>query len=192
MRGRSRNLPKRSIEKGWTLFLDRDGVINRKLENDYIKSWEEFEFLPGVTDALKIFSVFFGRIFIVTNQQGIGKGIMTHETLEKVHVKMSEKINEAGGRIDRIYYCPDMQRTGSLYRKPNIGMALQARKEFPGIKLSQSVIAGDSYSDMQFGRNAGMITVLISEGIEFSRKHPHLVDLTFPDLKIFSDYLLST
>ena len=76
-------LPK--IDKSWTLFLDRDGVINKKLENDYVKTIDEFEFLPQVLEAIKQFSSHFQKIVIVTNQQGISKKLMTENDLEKVH-----------------------------------------------------------------------------------------------------------
>jgi len=65
------------IDKSWTLFLDRDGVINKKIDNDYVKAWEQFEFLPGVIEALKILSAKFGKIIIVTNQQGVGRQLMS-------------------------------------------------------------------------------------------------------------------
>ena len=91
------------IDKSWTLFLDRDGVINKKLENDYVKSWDEFEFLPGVLKSIQHFSQIFGKIVVVTNQQGIGKGLYTHEDLQNIHHKMIMEITNAGGRIDKVY-----------------------------------------------------------------------------------------
>ncbi len=191
MKGRNRSLFKRTIGRDWTLFLDRDGVINRRLEGDYIKTWDEFEFLPSVPDALAIFTSLFNRIVVVTNQQGIGKGLMTEETLQGIHQKMSEAIRQSGGRIDHIFHCPDLQYSGSMYRKPNIGMALTARKLFPDIRFSRSVMAGDSLSDMQFGKNAGMMTVLVARKDALCRQHPDLIDLSFNDLYSFSQYLLT-
>lgn len=150
------------VDKSWTLFLDRDGVINRKLENDYVKTWEEFEFLPGVLESIQHFSAVFGRIVVVTNQQGIGKGIYTHEDLAAVHHNMLENIESAGGRIDKIYYAPNLNSENSPLRKPNTGMGLQAQQDFPEIDFKKSVIIGDSVSDMQFGKNLGMTTFYIT------------------------------
>ncbi len=150
------------IDKSWTLFLDRDGVINRRIIDDYVKNPDEFEFLPNVQNAIKICSEFFGRIFIVTNQQGIGKGLMTIEQLEEVHEKLLKGITLAGGRIDQIYFCPELADSNHPNRKPEIGMAVHAQKDFPEIDFSKSIMVGDSISDMEFGRKAGMVNVFIA------------------------------
>ncbi len=155
---------KKAVQQGdWTLFLDRDGVINRRLVDDYVKSWEEFEFLPGVLEAIAIFSQKFKHIFIITNQQGIGKGLMTEADLQEIHQKMSAEIKAAGGNIDAIYFCPTLAKENSPKRKPNAGMAFQAKEEFSTVNLAQSIMAGDSASDIEFGKNAGMHTVFIGE-----------------------------
>jgi len=150
------------IDGTWSLFLDRDGVINRKLENDYVKSWEEFEFIPGALKSIASFSKIFGRIIVVTNQQGIGKGLYTHEELELVHAKMIHEIELTGGRIDKVYYSPNLNSENSILRKPNIGMGLKAKEDFPEIDFKKSIIIGDSVSDMQFGKNLGMTTFYIT------------------------------
>ncbi len=151
------------IDKTWTLFLDRDGVINKKIDNGYVRSWKEFEFLPGVKESLKVLSAIFTKIIIVTNQRGVGKGLMKEEELLEIHYKMEDAITLAGGRIDGIYYCTDLNDEGSTHRKPKPGMAFDAQKKFPEIDFSKSIIAGDSISDMEFGKNLQMITVLISD-----------------------------
>ena len=151
-----------NFDKAWTLFLDRDGVINRKLDNDYVKSWEEFEFLPGSLEALARFAGIFGHIVIVTNQQGIGKGIHTVEQLNEVHRRMMTEITRAGGRIDKIYFCPGLAKDNPPCRKPNPGMAHDAKRDFSSIDFNRSVIVGDSMSDMEMGRAVGMHTVFIS------------------------------
>jgi histidinol-phosphate phosphatase family protein len=94
---------KNEIDGSWTLFLDRDGVINRKLPNDYVKHLSEFEFLPEVLKALKALSLRFETIVVVTNQQGIGKGLMTEEELLVIHQHMVAQVFEHDGRIDGIY-----------------------------------------------------------------------------------------
>src|SRR5512146_1139382 len=97
------------IDKSWTLFLDRDGVINKRIPGGYVREWQHFEFLPGVKEAMKIFSGLFGHVIIVSNQQGIGKGIMTEKDLEEVHARMISEIERSGGRIDRIYHSPFLE-----------------------------------------------------------------------------------
>jgi histidinol-phosphate phosphatase family protein len=175
------------IDDNWTLFLDRDGVINKRPPGDYIKTWKDFEFLPGVKEAMKIFAEKFSRIIIITNQQGIGKGIMTAEDLEHIHLKLKEVIAENGGRIDAVYFCPDLATSPDNCRKPNTYMAEQAKKDFPEIDFSKSIMAGDTLSDMEFGRNAGMRTVFINTNEE--SVHSELFDLEFPNLSLFANAL---
>jgi len=151
------------IDKTWTLFLDRDGVINRRIVDDYVKKWDEFEFLEGVLDAIKIFNEKFGRIVVVTNQQGIGKGLMRIEDLELIHKKMLYEITYFKGRVDKVYFSPYLAAENHPTRKPQIGMALQAQKDFPEIDFSKSLMIGDSKSDIEFGKNAGMKTVCIGK-----------------------------
>jgi len=153
-----------NINKQTTLFLDRDGVINKYLHNDYVKSVDEFYFKEGVLDCFADLSKIFGKVIIVTNQQGIGKGIMSVSDLEKVHRFMASKIFEFEGRIDQIYFCPALASDNNPCRKPEIGMALQAKKDYPGIDFQNSVMVGDSQSDIDFGNKAGMKTVLITGG----------------------------
>jgi histidinol-phosphate phosphatase family protein len=153
--------PNFHVGPDWTLFLDRDGVINRRIPNDYVKTWEEFSFLPGVLEAIEIFGMYFSRIFIVTNQAGIEKGIMTHESLKEIHDQMLEYISYNGGHIDEVYYCPFTSLSDPLCRKPNPGMALEAQKDFPEIRFEKSVMIGDSDSDIVFGNNLGMRTILV-------------------------------
>lgn len=176
------------INKEWTLFLDRDGVINEQLLDDYVKKWSEFKFKDNVFSSIKKLSVLFGRIIIVTNQQGIGKGIMTVDELEIVHKKMVEEIEKDGGRIDRIYFCPKLEKENSEMRKPNQGMALQAKSDFPEIDFERSIMVGDSISDMQFGKNAGMKTVLITVKNKIYDKS-ELIDFRFESIKEFVDAL---
>lgn len=151
-----------SVDKTWTLFLDRDGVINEKIENDYVRDIKQFKLLPGVLESLKIFNQKFGRIIIVTNQQGIGKGLMTHEDVKLVHDYFINKTKDAGIKVDAIFYAPFLKEENHPNRKPGTGMALEAKKKFPDIDFNRSVIAGDSKSDMLFGENADMKKVFIS------------------------------
>lgn len=149
----------------WTVFLDRDGVINKRWPGDYVKSWDEFRFLPGVFKAIKELSQQCEYIFIVTNQQGIAKGVMGSDDLELIHHRMKKLIRKNGGHIDAIYYCPSGADQIPSCRKPNPSMGLLAQKEYPSIKFDRSVMVGDSISDIEFGKNLGMITVYIDPGL---------------------------
>ncbi|MDE3213549.1 MAG: HAD-IIIA family hydrolase, partial [Bacteroidota bacterium] len=143
------------IDASWSLFLDRDGVINEEKHQDYVQTWEEFRFYEGVKDALGIFARKFGRIFIVTNQRGVAKGITRLEDLHDIHDKMLREIEQAGGRVDKIYYAIELEDE-SPNRKPNPGMGIQAQKDFPEIDFSKSIMIGNTLSDMRFGRNLQM------------------------------------
>jgi D-glycero-alpha-D-manno-heptose 1-phosphate guanylyltransferase len=159
-----RRLPGMAVDKSWTLFLDRDGVLNRKIEGDYVRNLSQFEWLPGVQESLVKLSQQFGRVIIVSNQQGVGKGLMTAKDVETIHEYIISTIRDLGGRIDRIYFAPQLSVENSPMRKPGTGMALQAQRDFPDIDFSKSVMVGDSVSDMVFGKAAGMKTVFITHG----------------------------
>ena len=167
-----------NINKNWTLFLDRDGVINKKIDHDYVKQWIEFEFIEGVLDALKFLNTLFGNIIVVTNQQGIGKKLYRKEDLELIHKNMLYEIAYHGGKIDKVYFSPYLKSENHPYRKPGIGMALKAKEDISTINFKQSIMIGDSMSDMEFGRNAGMKTIYISEEISENDK----IDFNFKSL----------
>jgi len=175
-----------SLNKDWTLFLDRDGVINERLVGDYVKIPDEFRFIDGVPEAIAKLSKIFGLIIIVTNQQGIGKELMTEEDLRIIHDIMVTGIQEAGGRINKIYHSPQLERDANALRKPNTGMALQAQKDFNEIDFEKSVMVGDGLHDMEFGRRLGMQRVFISEKPD---THTNLFDFQFESLSAFSNSL---
>jgi len=150
------------------LFLDRDGVINKRMMGGYITTWDEFEFLPGVLEGIAAFTKHFDRICIITNQQGIGKGLMTHHDLSLLHTKMKEAISSAGGKIDQIYYCAQLITEKPNCRKPDKAMAKQALLDFPEINFSKSIMIGDTIGDLKFAKNTGMTAVLLEN--EYSSK----------------------
>lgn len=154
-------IPFSNIDKSWTLFLDRDGVINVEKRDNYIHHWDEFVFYDGVKEAMKIFAERFNRIIVVTNQRGVGRGTTKLEDLETIHTNMTREIEAAGGRIDAIFYCPDLN-DDSPNRKPNPGMGRQAISRFPEINPAQSIMVGNTLSDMGFGRNLGTHTVFVN------------------------------
>jgi len=151
------------IDSAWSLFLDRDGVINQRIVDDYIKVCDEFVFMPHAEETIAYFRQIFKYIFIVTNQQGIGKGLMTEHDLTLVHQKMQEELATHNKTnlpiINHIFHCPSLKSANDINRKPQIGMALQAKTMFQDIDFQKSVMIGDSVSDMEFGKKAGMSTI---------------------------------
>lgn len=175
-----KNFNLKNINPAWTLFIDRDGVVNEEKHLDYIHKWDEFKFYPGVKEAFKIFNKRFGIIIMITNQRGVAKGLTKLEDLHLIHKNMLQEIEDTGGRIDKIYVCTEME---SPNRKPNSGMGLQARKDFTEIDLSKSIMIGNTLSDMKFGRNLG---VSINIFLPTTRKEVPLnhedIDIVFNDL----------
>jgi D-glycero-D-manno-heptose 1,7-bisphosphate phosphatase len=98
----------KTINNSWTLFLDRDGVINHEKHEDYILHKDEFRFYEQVTAALTILNKIFGVIVMVTNQKGVGRGLMTEDALHEIHDLMLDTIRNAEGRIDKVYYCAEL------------------------------------------------------------------------------------
>lgn len=171
------------------LFLDRDGVLNLRPPGDYVKSPDEFTPAPGAAEAVALLSARFARIVVVTNQAGIGKGLMTEADLEAVHAVLLDIVARAGGRIDAVYHCPHRPDEGCDCRKPAVGMALQARRDFPEIDFGQSWMVGDSASDMAFGQALGMKTVLIAGKYEEADLLAEMdVDYRFDSLLDFAHF----
>lgn len=171
------------VDSTWTLFLDRDGVINERLMDDYVKNTNEFTLLPGVAGAIAKANKLFLHVFVVTNQQGIGKGLMTERNLLDVHSYCSELLKAAGAGIDRYYFAPNLASENSPLRKPGSGMALSAKAEFPEIDFEKSIMVGDSGSDIEFGRKLGMKTVFIG-----TDEH-EIADITCDSLESFINLL---
>ena len=144
-----------------TLFLDRDGVINVQIIGGYVRKPEEFELIPGVLTAMQWLRPKFKRIIIVTNQQCVGKRICKKEDIDVIHRNLIVTFKENMTPIEAIYYCPHRAEEHCSCRKPEIGMALQAKSDFPDIDFSNSIMAGDSLTDMQFAVNAGIQPVHI-------------------------------
>jgi len=191
------NLP--AFDKSWTLFLDRDGVINHRIPGAYVRHWDEFEFMDNVPEAIASFNNVFGKIVVVTNQQGIGKGLMTAEELVTLHDKMYREIMNAGGRIDAVYFCPKLASESPICRKPEVGMGYQAQRNFPEINFKKSVMVGDSLSDMGFGSKLGMWNVLVETNEETKAmlalnglKEDWYINQKAIDLKTFAKQLKSS
>lgn len=161
MREPEKNLRSFLIDKSWTLFLDRDGVINKKIENGYVTKVEEFEILPGVIEALRILRSTFGRLIIVTNQRGISRGFMTERDLFSIHEYMLSIFKTQSIFIDRIYFCPHDEKDNCNCRKPKTGMIEQAIKDFKDIDIKKCILVGDSYTDILTAKKMNIISVLV-------------------------------
>ncbi|MEO8096119.1 MAG: D-glycero-beta-D-manno-heptose 1,7-bisphosphate 7-phosphatase [Acidobacteriota bacterium] len=158
------------------IFLDRDGVINRD-RLDFIKSWEEFEFLPTALQALAILAKTAYHIVVVSNQSGVGRGLLSKATLGEIHEKMIERIQTNGGRIDGVFYCPHVLGEGCSCRKPEPGLFLTAAQEL-GIDLDASWSVGDRYRDVQAASRAGIRAILLYRELPDSTEIPE-TDLKF-------------
>ena len=145
------------------IFLDRDGVINRD-SAEYIKTWDEFEFLPGSLTALKKLTTAGYRIIVITNQSIIGRKWVTPETLQDIFNRMCTAIEAHGGRIHDIFFCPHTPDDGCDCRKPATGLIEQAARTH-GIDVSATIMVGDSAKDIQCAHKAGCrAAVLVKTG----------------------------
>ncbi len=182
------DLGKLPIDKTWTLFLDRDGVINLLYPSDYVKKWSEFFFLEGSLEGMKMLAGIFKRIIIVTNQQGVGKGLMTEADLQHIHDEMLKEVRKYGGRIHAIYSANELvENDVNQMRKPHIGMALKAKKDFKEIDFARSIMVGDSITDMQFGKSAGMYTVYVGDAQKLSENQKLVIDVYCDSLLRFAE-----
>jgi D-glycero-D-manno-heptose 1,7-bisphosphate phosphatase len=145
-----------------TIFLDRDGVIIENREA-YVRTWEDVAFIPGALAALAQAAATPYAIVLVTNQAGIGKGVIPATVSDSINQRIREEIERAGGRVDGIYVCPHTDVDDCECRKPRPGMLLQAARELD-LDLSQSWMIGDALTDMQAGQAAGVKTLLVLTG----------------------------
>lgn len=129
------------------LFLDRDGVINKKRE-DYVKTIQELEFIPGIFEAIKKLNSLGIHIIVITNQSIVNRNIVSEDQLNKIHEFMQKAMKEKSCIISKIYFCPHHPEEKCTCRKPNIGMIEQAIKDF-NINLSDTLLIGDSNSDIE-------------------------------------------
>jgi len=175
------------------IFLDRDGVINRDPGfGDYIKSWAEFEFLPGSIDAIKKLNEHGYEIFVISNQAGVGRGLYSQEALNEITKNMLKEIESQGGKIRSVSYCTHQPDAGCDCRKPNTGMIKRATKGLD-IDLKNTYFIGDSRLDIGAGKNMGCRTILLLTGKEDptgARDWPHKPDFIKRDLKEAVEWVL--
>jgi D-glycero-D-manno-heptose 1,7-bisphosphate phosphatase len=151
------------------VLLDRDGVVNRKLpEGEYVSSWERFDLLPGVPEAIKSLNDRGITSILLTNQRGIALGLYSEKELAGIHDRLQKVLAETGAHLDAIYFCPHDKGQCSC-RKPGTGLLEQAFADFPQATRTNTVLIGDSLSDIQAGKTFGIRTIFI-QGDERYRK----------------------
>ena len=157
-----------------TVFLDRDGVINRNPPNmGYVRKWTEFSFIPNSRRAIRELTQNGYRIFVITNQAGIGRGLYSEDNLKDIHCRMVAEITEAGGAIEALYYCPHHPDAGCECRKPKPGMLKRAAQEH-NINLSNAYFIGDTTTDIQAGKSTGTATFLVLTGLGGGSYHDYI------------------
>lgn len=144
------------------IFLDRDGVINRN-RADYVKDWQEFEFLPHALDGIRVLAALGVPIIVITNQSIIGRGLVTTAVVDSIHQRMQQAVAQAGGRIDAVYYCPHRPDAGCSCRKPQPGLLLQASRDM-SLDLTHSYLIGDAESDIQTAIGVGCMPIFVKSG----------------------------
>jgi len=177
------------------VFLDRDGVINHD-SPDYIKSWSEFEFIPGSLKALKQLTVKGFPIIIITNQSAIHRKMVSKKDLDFIHDMMKKAVQSNGGKIKDIFYCPHIPQDGCDCRKPNPGLIHRAKKRYR-IDLDTSIMVGDSAKDIECARNAGRNTAILVQtgnGVmaeKILKEKMIFPDVIVPDLLEAADWIVT-
>ncbi|PDW04233.1 D-glycero-beta-D-manno-heptose 1,7-bisphosphate 7-phosphatase [Candidatus Viridilinea mediisalina] len=144
------------------IFLDRDGVINEN-RVDHVTTWEQFRFLPGSLEALRRLTQWGYRIFVVTNQAAVERGLLSRTTLEQIHWRMGQVAAQHGAQISAVRWCPHRPETQCTCRKPQPGMLLTLAAQM-GVQLSTTYMIGDALTDIMAGQAAGCRTILVRTG----------------------------
>jgi D-glycero-D-manno-heptose 1,7-bisphosphate phosphatase len=144
------------------VFLDRDGVINRKPpEGEYVTRWEEMQFLPGVEEAIALLTKAGYFVFVASNQRCVAKGLLSQNDLDLMHQRMCQELAAKGATITKVYYCPHEKHSACECRKPAPGMLVAAASRYK-LDLAASWMIGDSEADVKAGKNAGCRTIRIA------------------------------
>jgi D-glycero-D-manno-heptose 1,7-bisphosphate phosphatase len=180
------------LDEARTIFVDRDGVINRKARgNRYVLSPGDLVLLPGAAEALALLSASNRRVIIVTNQRGVARGVLTREALQGIHAALQDMLAARGARIAGIYTCVHEAGT-CMCRKPLPGLLLAAQHDHPSIDFGHSVVVGDSARDVQAGAAVGCGTVLIGRGHRRSRELAALHDAGYAPVATAGSLLAAT
>ena len=175
------------------IFLDRDGVINAYPgDRNYVTSWEGFSFLPGAKEAIVNLHKAGFKIYVISNQAGVGKALFTQEALDNITQNMLKEIRESGGDIDGVYYCTHRPEDNCPCRKPKSGLIDLAKKE-NSLKLNDAFFIGDTILDMKTAKAAGCSAVLLLSGKETLANRQNWEvspDLVFLDLFEAAEFIL--
>lgn len=163
-----RTLVAERVGREWCLFLDRDGVVNRRIVGDYVRKWRDFEWLPRASLALNRLRQWAPHIVVVTNQQGIGKGLMSGEDVAAIHDRIKAELAADGVLIDAFQVCPHLESEACPCRKPRPALILDWLRQHPDSESSLSIMVGDSQSDLELAQNVaassgGCATIQIGE-----------------------------
>ncbi|MDX1428698.1 MAG: HAD-IIIA family hydrolase [Rhodothermales bacterium] len=159
-----------------TVILDRDGVLNRKMPRaEYVRSWKDWQWLPGAKQALKVLAEAGYRVIVVTNQAGIARGAFTEQMLDAIHERMRQEALDAGGRIDAVYFCPHGWDENCRCRKPEPGMLFQAQRDF-ALDLSRVTFIGDDERDGQAAERANCRFRLVTQDVPLEKIVRELMD----------------
>jgi D-glycero-D-manno-heptose 1,7-bisphosphate phosphatase len=176
------------------VFLDRDGVINKYPgDKSYVSSWKEFKFLPRVKPAIaKLYKSGF-KIFVISNQAGVGKGLFTQDALDRITANMLRSIERSQGRIKAVYYCTHRKEENCPCRKPKSGLIDIARRKYP-LDLKKSFFIGDTIRDVDTAKAAGCKSILVLSGKEKlsnrSKWEPQ-PDFVFKDLFKATEFIIN-
>jgi D-glycero-D-manno-heptose 1,7-bisphosphate phosphatase len=175
----------------WTVFLDRDGTINRKApEGQYVRTPEELVLRDGAAPALARLRSAGARVVVVTNQRGVALGRMSLDDLAAVNEELRRRLAAVGAVVDAIYSCPHDEGSCDC-RKPKPGLFLQAARDHPSIDLAGSATVGDSMRDVEAGARLGMVTVLLADPPRAPDRAPVRPDHVARTLPEAADWLLA-
>ena len=173
------------------VLLDRDGVINRRIVGGYVTCWEKFVFLPGALEGLRLLTEKDYHVIVVSNQQGVGKGLMTTADLQEITSKFVEEVETHGGRILGVYYCTHRAEDSCQCRKPKHGLLLRAQAEHH-FAFRDTFLIGDSESDLLAAQAVGCPALMVSDapsaGLE---KLPYASQVTVPSLLAAAEFVVS-
>ncbi|MBK7975976.1 MAG: HAD family hydrolase [Deltaproteobacteria bacterium] len=173
------------------VFLDRDGVINRRRVGDWVRTPEQLELLPGALDAIARLTRAGRSPVVVTNQSGIGRGTMTRADVDQVNAYLTARVERAGGRLRGILVCPHAPNDACACRKPGIAMFEQAATAW-GLDLTRATMIGDAASDVEAARRAGFANaLLVTDPVEPYPASAPAPDREFASLAEAVDWLLS-
>jgi histidinol-phosphate phosphatase family protein len=187
-----RQIPNPMEMKPRYVFLDRDGVINRKIAGGYVNKWKDFEFLPGALDALRLLHENGYKPLVVSNQAAVGKGTMSARQLAGITRRFLEQVRKHGGRIHGVYYCMHKPDDDCNCRKPNAGLLLKAQREH-GLLFQETYLVGDSPSDAAVADVVGCPFVRVaSDGASGNEPWTHTAAAIVPSLAEAVNFVLSS